>query len=466
MLNPSIRKIHFIGIGGISMSGLAEILHREGYIITGSDLSPSPTSKKLSLLGMQIETPHDAKNIKDPDLVVYTAAIKEDNAELSAARQKNIPTVDRASLLGEIMRKYNFSIACSGTHGKTTTTSMISAILLEEGVDPTIHIGGILPAINHSTKVGSNNYFVTEACEYMDSFLKFSPSLAVISNIELDHLDYFLSLEQLKESFINFTNNIPKSGYVVVNGDDSNILDILGKIHCQVVTYGIENPNALWQARHIKTNELGFPTFSVYHDEALFIEDISLSIPGIHNVSNALSAICASVLSVPKISFDKIKMALHQFKGASRRFDVKGRIGGITIVDDYAHHPTEIKTTLKSARLGNYNRIYCIFQPHTYTRTKFLLDDFSTAFEDADEVIITDIYAAREKNTENINASILQEKLKKNGRDSIYIRNFEDIVSFILQYAEKGDLVITMGAGNIGDVSDTLVTQYLQTEKN
>jgi UDP-N-acetylmuramate--alanine ligase len=464
MLQPHIKKIHFIGIGGISMSGLAEILHHERYIISGSDMMSSPTTQKLSLLGIQVDTPHHQNHIKNPDLVVYTAAIKEDNPELTMAKSKKIPTMDRASLLGELMHRYHFSIACSGTHGKTTTTSMVSSILIEAGVDPTIHIGGILPSINHSTKVGSNDYFVTEACEYMDSFLKFSPSLAILSNIELDHLDYFKSIHQVKQSFVNFTKNIPATGFVIVNLDDSHVVDILEKIQCNVISYGIQNHNATWQARDIQVDDWGLPTFSVYRDNHLLIEAVSLSIPGMHNISNALSAICSCVISVPNIHLNAIRSALKKFTGASRRFEIKGSYNGIQIIDDYAHHPTEIKTTLTSARLGKYNRIFCIFQPHTFTRTKSLLDDFASSFEDADKVIVADIYAAREKNIENIDSSLLQDKLLKNGKDAIYIKTFDEISKFILLHAQKGDLVITMGAGNIGDVAQMILSTSEYTE--
>lgn len=438
------------------MSGLAEILHKEGYTITGSDAKSSHITEKLISKNIEVKVPHNSENIGDIDLVVYTAAIKSDNPELSTARERGIECIDRASLLGEIMCKYKYTIACSGTHGKTTTTSMISSIMIDANLDPTVHIGGILPMINDSTLVGSNEYFISEACEYVDSFLKFNPYMAVILNIEEDHLDYFKDLNQIKDSFIKFTKNVHPDGIVVANIDDKNVSDILGKINVNTITYGIENPDAYWSARNLVYDDLGCATFGVYRDNIKFT-DIKLSVPGAHNVSNALAAICACCTADNNISVETIINSLKKFKGASRRFEVKGIVNGIKIVDDYAHHPTEIKATLSAARESKIKNLFCIFQPHTYTRTKLLLDDFAKSFDNVDFIVITDIYAAREPVDANIHSTMLVSRLVDDGKNAIYLQSFGDIVEFVSKNASPQDLVITMGAGNINQVAEMIL---------
>lgn len=453
----TVKKVHFIGIGGISMSGLAEILLQEGYAISGSDMKASPTTLKLMESGMTISTPHHKDNIKDPQLVVYTAAIKGDNPELLKAQELGIPTIDRASLLGELMDGYHCSIACSGTHGKTTTTSMITSIMMEAGTDPTAHIGGILPMINDSTRVGSNQYFVTEACEYVESFLKFNPKIAVILNIEADHLDYFRDLDHVKEAFLKFAKKVPQDGFIVANADDENVTALFPSIPAKVVTYGLKNPSAQWQAKDISFNEFGCGSFTVLKDQLEYMH-LTLNVPGIHNVSNALSAIAACHCAYPALDTQSIARALGGFKGANRRFELKGFVDGIKVVDDYAHHPTEIKATLSAAREGNYKKILCIFQPHTYSRTKALLQDFSNAFDKADTVVISDIYAAREADPGDVHARDLTQKLQENGRNAIYLDSFEEIVEHVAALAQPGDFVITMGAGNIDKVAEMFIT--------
>lgn len=456
-LNSSqINKVHFIGIGGISMSGLAEILVKEGYQVSGSDMKASPTTEKLSKAGITVFTEHSENNISDPDLVVYTAAIKKDNPELIKVLSLNIPTIDRAALLGEIMDKYDYSVAVAGTHGKTTTTSMITSIMITAGVNPTAHIGGILPAINHSTLIGNSNIFITEACEYVESFLKFNPYLAVILNIEADHLDYFSGIEHIKESFTKFANRISSKGFLVANLDDENIVSILPAIPRQIISYGISNTEAIWQGRDISYDEFGCASFTVYQNNVEFMK-LTLRVPGIHNVSNALAAIAASVTTSKLVTSTAISTAFQDFKGANRRFELKGFVDGIRVIDDYAHHPTEISATLKAAREGHAKRIISIFQPHTYTRTRALLNDFSNAFEAADLVIITDIYAAREKDPGDINSKMLTDLIVKSGKNAKYISSFNDIVLYLTQNSVTGDLIITMGAGNIDSVADMFV---------
>jgi UDP-N-acetylmuramate--alanine ligase len=452
ILDPNkFKHVHFIGIGGISMSGLAEILLNLGFTVSGSDIRSSNITSKLEKKGIKIYTGHSEENIKDADLVVYTAAVKSDNPELAKAKSLGIPTLDRATLLGEIMKKYPFSVAVSGTHGKTTTTSMISLIMLKSALDPTIHIGGELDAIGGNTRIGSNKYFVAEACEYVESFLKFHPYLAVVLNIEADHLDYFKDIEHIKNAFLKFIRLVPENGYVVACADDQNVLSILKDVHCNIITFGLNSKNAMWTAEDISFNENGFAAFTVLKDNER-ITNIQLKVPGIHNISNALASIAACYAL--GCSIENIKKGLESYTGIHRRFELKGIENNIKVVDDYAHHPSEIKATLKAARSGNYPRIWTVFQPHTYTRTKFLLDEFSKAFKDTDKVIITDIYSAREKDTGEIHSRILAEKIRENGQDAIYLPDFEGIVEYLKKNASPGDLIITMGAGDVYKVGE------------
>jgi len=449
--SKEFKHVHFIGIGGISMSGLAEILLNLGFSVSGSDMKPSNITSKLENKGIKIYMGHNEENIGDADLVIYTAAVKSDNPELVKAKSLGIPTLDRATLLGEIMKKYPFSVAVSGTHGKTTTTSMISLIMLESSLDPTIHIGGELDAIGGNTRIGGNNYFIAEACEYVESFLKFYPYLAVVLNIEADHLDYFKDIEHIKDAFLKFIRLVPENGYVVACVDDENISSLLKDVHCNVITYGLNSKNAMWTAEDISFNENGFASFTVLKNSEK-VANIQLNVPGIHNISNALASIAAC--HALGCSFENIKKGLESYTGIHRRFELKGIENNIKVVDDYAHHPSEIKATLKAARSGNYPRIWTVFQPHTYTRTKFLLDEFSTAFKDADKVIITDIYSAREKDTGEIHSRILAEKIRENGQDAIYLSDFEGIVEYLKKNVSEGDLILTMGAGDVYKVGE------------
>ncbi len=454
--SPNIKHIHFIGIGGISMSGLAEILLNLGYKISGSDIKASGVTEKLEKMGIKINTYHSKENIQNPDLVVYTAAVRESNPELAYARELNIPVIDRATLLGLIMKRYPQSIAVSGTHGKTTTTSMITMILLNSGLDPTVHIGGELDAIGGSTKIGGKNYFITEACEYVESFLKFHPYLAVVLNIDADHLDYFRDIEHIKDAFHKFLSLVPENGYVVGCADDKNTLELINKLSCNKITYGLKSSEALWTARDIRFDASGCGAFNVFCRNEFFAE-IKLNVPGIHNVNNALAAIAAC--HTIGCSADAIKLGLSEFFGTHRRFEQKGIVEGIRVVDDYAHHPSEVKATLKAARNSSHNRIWCVFQPHTYTRTRALLDEFAAAFTDADVVLLADIYAAREADTGDIHSGMLAEKINGLGQEAIYLRNFESIVDHLVKNSLPGDLVLTMGAGDIYRVGEMFLNR-------
>ena len=459
--STKIKLIHFIGIGGISMSGLAEILINLGYKVSGSDLKESSITQKLKNMGIEVYTGHSTENIKNPDLVVYTAAVKDNNPELLKARSLNITTMDRAALLGQIMKKYPYSIGVSGTHGKTTTTSMISMIMIESNLDPTIHIGGELDYIGGTTRVGNSKFFVTEACEYCDSFLKFFPYIAVILNIDLDHVDYFKDIEQIKDSFVNFASLVPKKGCVIACGNDSNIISILDRITAPVVTYGLNNSNCMWSAENINYDISGCASFTLLKN-GKEIDMIKLKVPGSHNVNNSLAAIATCYQLGCPIS--AIKQGLDKFIGTHRRFEQKGVYNGVAIIDDYAHHPSEIKATLKAAKNGHSSKIWCVFQPHTYTRTKSLLNEFALSFSNADVIIVADIYAAREEDSGEINSQILVEKINCSGGNAIYMNNFCDIANYLRDNAVPGDIVITMGAGDIYKVGEELL-KGTQTKK-
>jgi len=448
---PDIQKVHFIGIGGISMSGLAEILKSRGYTVTGSDMKTSAITNKLERLGIKIITGHSGENIAGADLVVYTAAIKEDNPELMAAKLQGIPTMDRATLLGRMMKGYPGSIAVSGTHGKTTTTSMISMILLEAGLNPTIHIGGELDAIGGTTHIGSNDYFVAEACEYYESFLKFFPHIAVILNIEFDHADYFKDLNHVTETFRKFASLVPSDGYLIACADDDNTSRILESANCKVITFGMNTDAADWGAGNITFDEMGCASYTLIH-KGCEVSSINLMVPGIHNVGNSLAAIATCRIAV--CDYDIVKQALAKFRGTHRRFELKGTYGGIKVIDDYAHHPSEVKATLSAAKNCEQNRIWCVFQPHTYTRTKFLMNEFATAFEDADEVILADIYAAREVDIGEVNSEMLADRIQETGKKVMYFKSFDTITEHLKKNAKPGDLIITMGAGDIYKVGE------------
>ncbi len=436
------------------MSGLAEILLCQGYKISGSDLKTSNITERLRKLGATIYSGHSEENIGDSDLVVYTAAVKPDNPELLKAREKGILNIERATLLGQIMKKYKYSVNVSGTHGKTTTTSMVTMIMIESGFDPTVHIGGELTAIGGNTRIGGNNFFIAEACEYVESFLKFYPYLAIILNIEADHLDYFKDIEQIKESFIKFASLIPEDGYAVVCIDDANTASILNKISCNKITYGLKSENADWTAVNICFNERGCASFTLIK-AGKEVCPIQLNVTGIHNVNNAIaaSAACYTLGCSP----ESIQKGLFNFTGTHRRFEVKGVKKNIKVVDDYAHHPSEIEATLKAARNISHNKIWCVFQPHTYTRTKALLCDFAAAFHDADMVIVSDIYAAREVDKGEIHSSVLAERINSKGSNAVYISRFDQIAEFLKSHASPGDLILTMGAGDIYKVGEIIL---------
>lgn len=446
--------IYFIGIGGISMSGLAEILLTEGFTISGSDRAPSDLTHILTQCGASVYYGQREENITpDIDLIVYTAAIKPDNPELTAAGRLNIPTLTRAQLLGQMMKNYKTPVAISGTHGKTTTTSMIAQILLEADVDPTLSIGGVYKPIGGNIRVGSSEYFVTEACEYTNSFLSFFPKIGIILNIEEDHLDFFKDIQDIRNSFHRFALLLPEDGTLIINNDIKHVEEITAGLSCQVVTYG-SSPSSNYHASQITYDTFGCPSFHLMRKEGKE-EVFSLKVHGEHNVSNALAAIAlADVLGIPD---DVTKKGLLAFNGTDRRFEYKGQRNGVNIIDDYAHHPTEIRATLTAAEEYPHKKLWCVFQPHTYTRTKAFLDEFADALCLADEVILADIYAAREKDTLGISSQTLQEKIQALGYSCHYFPDFEAIENFLIENCTKDDLLITMGAGDIVKIAENLL---------
>lgn len=446
--------VHFIGIGGISMSGLAEILLAEGFTVSGSDIKHTTLTDMLEGRGVSISYRQTAENLTDDiDLVVYTAAIRKDNPEFAAVAEKGIPSLTRAQLLGQIMRNYKMPVAVSGTHGKTTTTSMISEILLQAGADPTLSIGGILQSIGGNIRVGKSDYFVTEACEYTNSFLSFFPRIGLILNVEEDHMDFFKDIYEIRESFHKFASLLPEDGLLIINGSIEGFDVITKDLKCRIITFGKDSSFDYFYS-DLTFNEMACPSFTL-HDRDQGSQRIALTVPGEHNVLNALAAIALSdALSLPR---QDAAAALSSFRGTDRRFEYKGKIGGVTVIDDYAHHPTEIAATLQAAKNYPHKTLWCVFQPHTYTRTKAFLPEFARALSLADKIVLADIYAAREKDTLGISSRTLQEEIQKTGKECFYFPSFDEIENFLLENCAAGDLLITMGAGDVVKIGENLL---------
>ena len=449
--------VHFIGIGGISMSGLAEILLKEGFPVSGSDSHASALTEHLERAGARICIGQAASNIpEDCKLVVYTAAIHPDNPEYREAKRRGVPMLSRAELLGQLMRNYQTSIAVAGTHGKTTTTSMIASILLEEDADPTISVGGILPSIGGNIRVGGSEMFLTEACEYTNSFLHFFPTIGIILNIEEDHMDFFKDLNDIRRSFRRFAELLPVEGLLIINSDILNYEEITEGLTCRVVTFG-SSPDADYRAENTAYDTFGHPSFDLIRK----IEKdgrrprFSLKVPGEHNVCNALASIAlADALRIPEAAVEK---GLLSFTGTDRRFQYKGEVNGVTIIDDYAHHPTEIRATLHAAAHYPHRELWCVFQPHTYSRTKAFLKEFAEALSLADHVVLADIYAARETDTLGISSRDLERELAALGADVYYFSTFAEIEKFLSEKCMHGDMCITMGAGDVINIGEDLL---------
>lgn len=456
-------SIYFVGIGGISMSGLAEILADAGFRVSGSDRSKSALTEGLEQKGIHVFYGQRAENITpDLDCVVFTSAIREDNPEYIATIEQKLPHLTRAELLGQLMRNYHTSIAVSGTHGKTTTTSMVSEILLQAGLDPTLSIGGIYQSIGGNIRVGGSQCFVTEACEYTNSFLSFFPTVGIILNIEEDHLDFFKDLADIRHSFREFAKLLPEDGCLIINADIPDWQEIAKGLPCRVITYAMNAADGLsadYYPTDITHDAFGHPAFLAHTSAGCNasepVRELCLQVSGDHNVSNALAALAlADLMNVDRSVTAK---ALHDFKGTDRRFEFKGRIGGVTIIDDYAHHPTEITATLKAAKTYPHKTLWCVFQPHTYTRTKAFMDDFAKALCLADKVVLADIYAARETDTLGISSRTLQARIQEAGGECYYFPTFDEIENFLLENCTNGDLLITMGAGDVLKIGENLL---------
>ena len=447
-------QVYFVGIGGISMSGLAELLADAGFRVSGSDRSPSAVTEMLEARGIRVYYGQRAGNITDSiDCAVFTAAIQPDNPEYIAVHEKSIPSLTRGQLLGQVMKNYRIPIAVSGTHGKTTTTSMVSEILLAADTDPTLAVGGMLKDIGGNMRIGGREYFVTEACEYTNTFLDFAPGIGLILNIEEDHLDFFHDLADIRNSFHRFAGLLPEDGCLIINGDIENLTEITGDLACRVISFG-SCPDSDYYPAHISYDETGCPSFTLCGRggrERRF----TLQVPGDHNIYNAMAAIAlADVLSVDSALTAK---ALHAYRGTDRRFEYKGSFEGVTVIDDYAHHPTEIKATLKAA--GNYphKRLWCVFQPHTFSRTKAFLKEFARALALADRIVLTDIYAARETDCLGISSETLRHEIQALGRECHYFASFEETEKFLLENCINGDMLITMGAGDVYKIGENLL---------
>lgn len=442
----SIRKLHFVGIGGIGMSGIAEILIDQGFAITGSDRAASDNTERLESLGAKVYIGHDAKNLEpNVDALVYSSAVAPDNPEVLEARQRKIPVIRRAEMLAEVMRlKYGIGIA--GTHGKTTTTSMVSLILMEGGIDPTVIVGGRLHGLAGSNaRLGKGDFIVVEADEFDRSFLSITPTIAVLTTLETDHLDCYRDLEDIKSAFIQFASKVPFYGFVVLCLDEPALQDIMPKIKKKIITYGL-NGQADLQAVDIihKQNTSRFLVVREGRD----LGEIELQIPGKHNVQNALAAIAVGLeLKVP---FDKVKAGIEKFTGVFRRWEVKAEVDGVTVVDDYAHHPTEIRATLAGAKSGWRRRVIAVFQPHLYSRTRDFYDDFGRAFFNADVLVVTDVYPAREEPIQGVTGELIANAAKQYGHKQVhYVPDKKTVPDFLKEIVQKGDIVITMGAGDI-----------------
>ena len=434
----NVKRVHFIGIGGTGMYPIVQILSKKNYEITGSDQKASTNTAAEEKIGIKVIFGQKAENVEGADLVVYSAAISEDNPELIAAKEKGIKTVERSEMLGLLTSWFDNCVCVCGTHGKTTTTSMITQILLDTGKDPSAFIGSKLPAIGGNGRLGKSETMVCESCEFKDTFLHLYPDIALILNIDEDHLDYFKNLDNIKKSFRKFAEMTNK--VIIANGDDKNTMDTLSGINKKIITYGLKNTNDYY-AENIKSDRLNQSYDLMYKNKK--IAEIKLSVPGRHNISNSVGACVAAILSGVKP--EEIPDALINYKGAERRFQVLGENNGVTIVDDFAHHPTEIKGTLSIAKSLGYKKVWAVFQPYTYSRMALLKDEFTEVLKEADRLVLTEIVSAREENIYGIHSSYFTDRIK----GSICFDSFEKITEYVMENAEKGDLVVTMGGGDI-----------------
>ncbi len=453
-----IQRIHFVGIGGIGMSGIAEVLLNLGYKVSGSDLKSSSITQRLANLGATIFEGHRAENVPGSEVVVTSSAIADDNPEVSEARKLHVPVIQRAEMLSELMR-LKYGIAVAGMHGKTTTTSMVAAVLAAGGLDPTVVVGGRVDAMGSNARLGKSQYLVAEADESDKSFLKLSPILSVVTNIDREHMDCYRNMRNVKEAFLDFMDRVPFYGMVVVCNDDPMLRKLIPQVRRRTVTYGTRRGSDFW----IKLGEAKFETdenrplsaFQVAY-RGKNLGEFRLHVPGAHNVLNATAAIAVAIGL--DVTVEQIRSALEKFRGVDRRFQLRGRANGVSVIDDYGHHPTEIRATLAAARQCGFNKIHVIFQPHRYTRTQALMDEFATAFENADTLSVLDIYAASEPPIEGVTGELLARQIaEKGGRPARYARSFDDAIAAVKALAQPGDMVLTLGAGNVSQLGPLIL---------
>ncbi len=460
-MERNIRRIHFVGIGGIGMSGIAEVLLNLGYEVSGSDLANSDTTARLDDLGAAIHIGHAAANIGNADVVVTSTAVRSDNPEVIAAHAKNIPVIPRAEMLAELL-KMKFSIAVSGSHGKTTTTSMVATVLAHGGLDPTMVIGGKLASIGSNARLGDGETIVAEADESDGSFLKLSPCIAVITNIDREHLDHYKDIDEIRAAFLEFANIVPFYGATIICADDRNVGQIIPLIKRRTITYGLSSET---DYRAEGVSFLSGATVYLLYERGILLGTVKLRVPGLFNVYNSLAAV--AVAREMDIPFPVIKEGLKDFAGVHRRLELRGSENGITVIDDYGHHPTEIKATLAAARQIWKNRIIMVFQPHRFTRTKALFEEFLTAFLDADILIITDIYAASEEPIPGVTAENLCQGIREAGMNDVrHISNFDDIADYLFEIVQPSDVILTQGAGSVWKIGDAVLKRLGEKNEN
>lgn len=449
------KHIHLIGIGGVSMSAIAETLNNWNYLVTGSDLSQSIITDNLNKHGIKTVIGHDVETAKKADLIIYSAAISDSDPEIIAAKENNIPLIDRGSFVGYLTKLYKEAICIAGTHGKTTTTSMLSICFINGNMDPTIEVGAILDQIGGNYRIGNSEYFILESCEYKGNFLKFVPNTAIILNMDNDHLDYYKTFDNIVKTFNSFAKNVEENGLLVTNADDPNCYNLKNVVSSKFISYGIENEEADFVAKNITYNNNGFASFDVYKNGNLYTS-INLSVAGRHNVLNALA--CIAVCDYYGINKEIVSSSLKSFTGAERRLEYKGSLpNNVSIFDDYAHHPTEIKAIANAIKNKKFNKSWVIFQPHTYSRTKLLLDDFADALSNFDNIVLLDIYAAREKDPLDISSKDLEAKLTLKNKNVKYIPNFDEATAFIKESVNRDDIIITLGAGTVTKLGPMLL---------
>ncbi|MDT7602807.1 MAG: UDP-N-acetylmuramate--alanine ligase [Acidobacteriota bacterium] len=459
-----IQHVHLVGIGGIGMSGIAEVLCNLGFRVSGSDLKRSGVTDRLVELGVEFREGHRAENVGDAQVVVRSTAVRDDNPEVVAARELSVPVIPRAEMLAELMRLKLYTVAVAGSHGKTTTTSMVGMVLGKGGLDPTVVVGGVVGAFGSNARLGKSDLMVVEADESDRSFLMLAPTFAVVTNIDREHMDYYADMEDMHDCFTKFVNKVPFYGAAVLCLDDPHVQMVIPHVKRRRITYGL-SAQADISAHGIRYAESFGSTFTVWRGSEV-VGDVTLRVPGLHNVYNALAAVAIGFeLDIP---FDEIAQGLQEFTGVNRRFQNKGEVGGVLVVDDYAHHPTEIRATLSAAKISSAGRrMVVLFQPHRYTRTKDQMDEFARSFNNADVLLITDIYAASEDPIEGITAESLTEAVKRYGHKNVfYVGGLDTAVKALLSEARPGDMVFTLGAGNVVSAGEQLVELLKRNGRN